>query len=295
MSRAFILLILSLAPLTVARAAEPGSQLQFLALPSFNQRQDAKWGPVLTDIVNHEAPGDSNPYDALVTKGHETTHGINSYIRNKMGRESTVFASASELSDFPLMLRSRRAAPGEARVNGFYVLEDRAVQVAEPNIRKKHMIPYVPASLRGPRYQLYVVGQTAWDDTPLYIWDEWTAYVNGALVGVDLVERGLWTYGWQDAAYGPLEFTVYALAIAMAVKEKDPAYFASNQQFREMLAFNSRRAMDVYHRGAGMAAFKYDKQEQYLASLRTGADAAALRDFTRQLFGADWTTRVFGF
>jgi hypothetical protein len=292
MSRVLIGVLLGLLCSAPGRAAAPGAQLQFVDLPSFNSQQNPRWGPVLTDIVNHEAPGDSNPYDSLVTKGHETSHGIHAYIRNHL--ESPVSFAALPGPWFPMLIRRRSTVTAE-RANGFYVLANRAVRVREPNIRKSHVIPYVPASLRGPRYQTYVVGQTAWDDTPLYLWDEWTAYVNGGLVGVDLVDNGLWTYPWQDAMYGPLEFTVYALATAMAVKDRDPAYFTAHTQFREFLAFNAGRAMGAFARGATMPAFKYDKQDQYLHNLRTSADAESMRVFTRAQLGEEWTRTVFGF
>jgi hypothetical protein len=94
---------------------------------------------------------------------------------------------------------------------------------------------------------------------------------------------------------GPLEFTAYALATAAAVADGDPPYFASNTQFRAFTAWNIRRAMDLYEQGRVMEDFAWDDQETYAAALRTGADAAALRDFTRATWGAAWTQEVLGF
>lgn len=250
---------------------EPGSGVAFLTLNAFNHRVNATWGPVLTDIMNHEVPGENNDYDDLVTKGHETSHGIHSYVRNSM-RPS-----------------------GTPRSNGFYVLENRAVLVAEPNIRKSQIAAYVPASLRESRFSSYITGQSDWDDTPLYVWDEWNAYVNGGATGVDIEEHGLWHAGWRDAVMGPLEFGVYALASGQAVKALDPAYFARETQFKEFLAFNLERTMTVYRKGAAMTSFRWDKQEAYYQKLRTSADAEALRAFARATYGADWCTRVMGF
>jgi hypothetical protein len=55
--------------------------------------------------------------------------------------------------------------------------------------------------------------------------------VNGGAVGVDRVRAGLWNEDWQDGVMGPREFTVYAIAVAMAVEAGDPTYFASNERF----------------------------------------------------------------
>ena len=55
----------------------------------------------------------------------------------------------------------------------------------------------------------------AWDDTPLYIFDEWISYMNEGAVGVDQVKAGKWNAGWRDAVAGVIDFNVYAIATAM--------------------------------------------------------------------------------
>jgi len=244
--------------------------LEFTSLKPFNQKSNLKWGPVLKDVMNHEAPGDSNNYADRITLAHETSHGIHAYLRNHL-------------------------SPAGRRYNAFYVLKDRAVFVPEPRIRKRQVGPYVPRSLRASRYSVYVTGQTAWDDTPLYIWDEWNAYVNGGEAGVELSKLGLWNDGWRDAVMGQLEFVVYALATGMAVKENDPNYFKDETQFTDFLAWNTERALKSFHEGAAIPDFAWAEQEEYLASLRTAEDAEALREFTRQTFGKEWSEKVLGF
>lgn len=250
---------------------QPGDGVDFTAYPKQRDETDSSWGTVLTDIAQHTPPeyGDYYWSNDLVTAAHETTHGINADIRNDYNDTG-------------------------ARANGFYVLEGRAVLVVEPDIRKSHVAPYVPEVLRGFRFDTYITGQTEWDDTPLYVWDEWVAYTNGGEVAVDLVESGLWSYGWRDGVAGQLEFTVYALAVGMAVKERDPAYFAANTQFREFLAWNARRAMDVYRRGAVMEEFAWDDQDQFYTDLRTNAEAEEIREFARETFGEAWAVEVLG-
>lgn len=256
--------------LAKAHASYPGANVEFTDLPSFNSKTNASWGTVLTDIVNHEAPGDSNPYQDKVTKGHETCHGIHSYIRNHLNQTGK-------------------------RVNGFYVLNHRAVIIEEPKMRKRDIAPFVPQSVRGSRFSTYITGQTAWDDTPLYVWDEWVAYTNGGDVGVNQVQEGLWNDGWRDAVAGQIEFSVYAIASAMAVKKHDLDYFEQNIQFREFLAWNLERSMRSFKIGSQMEPFKWDKQDQYYENLKSNPDAKTLREFTRELFGDDWTYQVMGF
>ena len=234
---------------------------------------DASWGVQLTDIARHLPAQYGDQYwfpDDAMTSGHETTHGIQAHLRNY-------------------------EAPMTGRYNAFYVLQDRAAFVAEPDMRKSDIAAFIPASLRGDRYATYITGQTEWDDTPLYVFDEWVAYTNGAEVAVGQVQAGLYTNGWTDAVMGPLEFVVYAIATAQAASVKDPAYFASNEQFRRFTAWNIQRAMQLFEAGRTMSQFEWAQQDTYAAALRTGADADDLRAFARATWGADWTQRVLGF
>ena len=251
---------------------QPGDGVEWLQFTPLNSRTGSSWGAVLTDVAQHipeeqlSIYWDSDP----VTAGHETTHSIHAYLRNYRNTTGT-------------------------RANGFYVLEDRAVIVREPGIRKSQVASYVPTELRGYRFSLYITGQAEWDDTPLYVFDEWNAYVNGTAVAVDLATSGRWTYGWQDACMGTLEFVIYSLAVGMAVKDKDASYFASYRQFREFLAWNLRRSMQTYTACAVLPDFAWDEQDRLLAALRTSSAAEAMRAFARETFGAAFTNEVLGF
>ncbi|MCC7539695.1 MAG: hypothetical protein IT379_25965 [Deltaproteobacteria bacterium] len=251
----------------------PGDGLRFVRYDATRADEDPSWGSVLTDIAQHLPPDYGWMYwdSDLITAAHETTHGINSDIRNYHNDTGR-------------------------RANGFYVLENRAVLIVEPAIRKSDANRFVPAALRGSRYDLYLEGSPDWDDTPTYLFDEWVAYTNGGAVGVDLVRSGLWTYGWRDGVAGQLEFTVYALAVAMAVEEGDATYWASpdGAQFREFVAWNARRAMTLYREGATFPDFAWDEQDSYYARMRTGEDAAAMRSFVERVWGAALAREIFG-
>jgi len=250
-------------------AGEPGAGLRFLPYPATRQDARRDLGPVLIDILDHLPPSYGSTYhdEDPITHGHETSHGIHSDVRNNHNDTGR-------------------------RANGFYVLDGRAVVIPEPGIRKSHVAPFVPQSLRGSRYTLYISGSPSWDDTPLYVFDEWNAYVNGSAVGVDMVQRGLWRRGWRDGVAGSIEFTIYALAVGMAVEQNDAAYFGRETQFKEFLAFNTKRAMTLFRAGRDMEPFRYDAQETLYNNLRTSADAEAMRAFARRLFGEAWADAV---
>lgn len=249
----------------------PPGDVVWIAWRAVQSRSNAAWGTALTDIINHLPASYGNTYaDAdLITYGHETTHGINAHARNHLN------------------------ATGR-RANGFYCMNDRVAIVVEPNMRKSAVAAYVPMSLRGPRFATYVTGATEWDDRPLYLFDEWVAYTNGSEVGVNLVRSGLWRYGWRDGVAGTLEFTFYALATAMAVEARDPDYFQNHTQFRAFLAWNARRAMELYRLGAAMEVFRWERQDALYQALRTSPDAEAMRAFARRVFGAAWAAEVLG-
>ena len=53
--------------------------------------------------------------------------------------------------------------------------------------------------------------------------------------------------------------------------------------------------MEIFHEGAQLEEFRWDKQDEYLRRLRSAPDAEPLRRFVRETYGANWTRRVLGF
>jgi hypothetical protein len=249
----------------------PGDRMECFDFPTQRSAPGGERGALLLDVVTHlpEEYGDTYYDGDRITWAHETSHGIHAHLRNN-------FNDTGE------------------RANAFYVLGDRACLVVEPAIRKSDVAARVPRSLQGSRYDLYLRGSPDWDDTPLYVWDEWVAYTNGGEVGVDLVEHGLWTAGWRDGVAGQLEFTIYAIAVAMAVDELDPGYFDRHPQLLEFLAWNARRAMDLYRRGSVLEDFRWDDQDAYYRTIQESPDAADLRAYVRRTFGDTFANEVLG-
>lgn len=131
-----------------------------IALDSYPQvRQGSHPNPIVRDVESHLSLKAYNYFkgDTETTTVHECTHGINADLRNKFH-------------------------PG-GRHNCFYLLRDEWIHFAEPNWRKREVIPFIPAEYcSGILFTTYVSGSN-WDDQPLYLWDEWVAYVNGSELG----------------------------------------------------------------------------------------------------------------
>lgn len=132
--------------------------------------------PLVRDVESHLSLASYNYFrgDTDTTTIHECSHGINADLRNKF-------------------------YPGK-RENCFYLLNDEYAHFPEPNWRKREVIPYIPDEYRrGTLYSTYVSGSN-WDDRPLYLWDEWTAYVNGAMTGASYSITNAITFGYYAGA-----------------------------------------------------------------------------------------------
>jgi hypothetical protein len=81
----------------------------------------------------------------------------------------------------------------------------------------------VPSSMRYSRFNLYLVKQAAsWNNEPLYIYDEWVAYRNGAQCLVYDAQHGGTRDGNTDFIFAPLEFCTYGLAVMKMASAHGP-------------------------------------------------------------------------
>ena len=223
----------------------PGMNVKWIFFPK--QRDQDGHTPFLTDIVTHLPTYLGNQYfeSDRVTWGHETTHGINSHIRNKI------------------------AQPGEV---GFYCGYNQVAVVSQPKMTLSQIAGMIPQNLRGSRYQLYFVSQAGdWNDTPLYCFDEWVAYTNGAAVGLETPSDN--SGGSSDFMIGALEFAIYAICTCMAIDKYDPA-FLNNKQFKEYVAHELKRSINIYRVGIVMPQYKWDRTLE--TNVRANADCAAI-------------------
>jgi hypothetical protein len=215
---------------------------------------------VYCDVLNHSK---QEPYgDKLgrYTNVHETAHGIHNELRN----------------EYKTLLKRP--------VNVFYCLNGKAIVLPEPNIKIRHISKYIPKILRSSRYQLYLVDQTQyWDDVPLYILDEWNCYVLGGECAIDDLKKKV-ELEKTNAVSGCLEFSIYAVALAMAVKENDTIYWKSNDQFKGFIKYNLIRAERVFGAGSGVPEFYNKEQDRLYDALLNHPDAKELRDFLKSEF-----------
>lgn len=264
---------------------EPKIEPQWTNYPAQRNVTDSSLGEVLRDIESHMPAGHIYRDNDKVTWAHETTHGINSHLRNKF-REGQ-------------------------RINGFYCLQDRGAIIVEPPTTIQTVARTVPSSLRGGVYNLYMVQQAgSWGDTPLYIFDEWMGYSNGTAAGLDLAEKNLWTGGKRsETVLYMLEFNVYSMCLAMQVAQMRDYYGGyididgnyweysgyDDTQFKAFMMWNIERTMGYYQKSKQFSQFSDSRHDSYLSTLRTSGDAAALRSFAKSYFGDDWCQKQFGF
>jgi len=95
------------------------------------------------------------------TWAHETTHGLNSRIRCAHGGD----------------------------VNAAYLYGGHAIILPEPNFTLADVANATPQEWRGPVFGLYLVQSRGdWNNEPLYILDELSAYVNGSVARLEYGE-----------------------------------------------------------------------------------------------------------
>jgi hypothetical protein len=189
--------------------------------------------------------------NAPMTWAHETSHGLASCLRMQHG----------------------------SGCNVLYVMRGKAIKVAEPKTTLWKVGKLVPNSLRGPSFQLYFGEQRRyWDDTPTYVLDEWTAYVNGSEVGFELQEDG-----WEYELLQAFNFGAYAIAMARSVELEDPEY--DHTQLRALITHNWQRTADLYKRANNIG--RMERIEVYRDRWCVGIEADKLRAFAEQYLGIE--------
>lgn len=162
----------------------------------------------LGDIESHLPP--NHPYKDTdrVTWGHEGTHGVNSRIRNSL----------------------------DSRSNAFYVLDNKAFTAEEPDFKLSDLANTIPQNLRGKVYKMYLIDQQRyWNNEPLYVLDELSAYCNGSQVGIDeLVGHDRIEYSLSRA----VEFFGYGLILHKNIGDDRISDFLSHTNIFLISKFN---------------------------------------------------------
>jgi len=227
----------------------------WIDVPVLRPMEQCRGSTVLADIESRMPAGHQYAFPSMpMTWAHETTHGLNSNLRS-----------------------------GKPGVNAFYVLNGKAMVIREPKGRLSSVAQLIPPSLRGPSFYLYLIEQRRyWDDTPTYLCDEWTAYINGSCCGREISENG-WHYELLQA----INFTVYSLAMVQSVSASDPSY--NHTQLREFVRYNAGRVRWLIDRldESGEDDAHIRQICAYLAEWRTGTESASLRAFAVEYLGEE--------
>ena len=217
-------------------------------------KPDFRLGNVLSDIRSHVDDGGYYDDPDLITSAHETTHGINSNVRNQL-------------------------YDGRA-INAFYCLDGKACVLFEPKTRIEKVAKNVPYSLRGSVYNLYLVEQASgWGDRPLYLLDEWVGYTNGSATRKDLQIKSR-----AETVKYMLEFDIYVLTLLMLLDSNESNYESADLSV--FVRWNIERSMSIYN--------NEKEATEYLEKFRTVSDAESLRIFVKKKYGNDWAKKVFG-
>lgn len=261
--------------------------------PKVQDISDNSLGAILSDIESHIKAGHPYRDNNKMTWAHETTHGINSNIRNNH--------------------------PDAAKINGFYCLNDRAVRIYEPPTKINTIAKEIPEAFRGPSYNLYLNKSMGWNDRPLYLFDEWTAYTNGSATG-----RELNVDGWYFELLQAHNFNIYCIYLAMVVKRDCPEY--DDTQMKAFMMWNTERTFELakpynsdlkvltsegdiykvpfFHSHEMNSDFTYGDNPNseptkaalnYIEIVKSDPSGEEMRRFAREYFGKDWCLRTYGF
>ena len=174
------------------------------------------------------------------------------------------------------------------RKHAFYVVgEKRVYYTPNPKLLKSDVINYVPSSLRGNRFDLYIKGSPGWNNISIYIMNEWVAYIGGGAVALEDYENKSHK-DRSDRVAGALEFSIYSVALCMAIQEKDPNFWNEKQDFRNFVKKMLIKSYDLFQRGRFVKDFASPKQEELMESLQKSPDAEKIREFLKKWFDGVW-------
>ena len=105
--------------------------------------------------------------------------------------------------------------------HGIYVGNGRGIVLKHPKVTIEQVANAVPKEQRGPIFKLYLVEQRKdWNKSPIYLADEWTAYVNGALAHKQLGMGSKRKETYDHAR----EMERYVRQMVKVVESRDPQY-----------------------------------------------------------------------
>ena len=235
---------------------------------------------VLQDVVGHYFSGPgclsyTNYYSSDPdTYSHEATHGLNACIRNNYN-------------------------PNQEHLNGFYLLEGKAIVITEPRVKKSQVAGFVPKGLQSldltKRFNTYIIGQSSFENDPLYIFDEWNAYINGALESIEQFKTKNYKTNSVLLGAGATEFMVYATSLGLAISKLDPSYFTQEPKFIPLYKhLVEKTVIRILQEGSSYSQVVDPSMVAYFNKFRTSAESEDLRNFIRTYMGTGWAKKILG-
>lgn len=230
---------------------KPEVPKETLKLIDITKYRDVEDGTIYGDVLSHSKQQPFGNQNGRATNVHETAHGISADLTNQYYKDYS------------------------SKIEALYYGNGKGIILTSPNLLIRDISKYVPENLRSYRFQLYFVDQLKyWDEYPLYVLDEWVAYIWGARCAVeDYNLKNIDTKA--DSVSGSLEFSVYTIGLCLAIKDKDPEYWKNNKQFKLFVEEHLLRAEKVFFEGRSI--FKSSKQELLLNELRNSPDSDPIK------------------
>lgn len=179
--------------------------------PPVREPLRGNYPPILKELYSrvdepHRFRDPTDPTD-LVTWTHELTHGASNQVWNKKGKQ------------------------------GLYMLDGKGVILTHPDITMEQIARSISPDKRGKIYQLYLVEQRRWwNDSPIYLCDEWLAYTHGAIAHKQM--------GWEDRRKDTYrsarEMESYVREMVKVIERRDPGY-PEMDQLKKFVEYQSRR------------------------------------------------------
>lgn len=190
-------------------------------------------------VMNYYSPAHTS--NARSTNAHETAHFICAQLRQR-----------------------------HRGLSAFYIGKGAYVTLTEPNFKLEVVRNYLPQSLRGYRYQLYLVQQTRyWNDKPLYILEELVCYIHGGRVCVDDIIHKRYNEGGSDGVSGCFEFSLYLTALYRCILDRDPLYLEREPQFAPLFEIITTEASGTFMAGKDFREMRSPSQDKLLAAYMT--------------------------
>ena len=223
------------------------------------------------DIMSHTKP---DYYDEPATSVHETLHTLHSEMRQKT--------------------KTHDAFVYHRDGQGIYIPEPK-----ENLIDVKNHIGASFQELAKYNYDTYLIKQLKYWKNTLYLFDEWACYIATTRTAIEAQAAGKWTETFASSHTDPIEglvtFMYFNSAAILSIKNVDPDYLKTNQQYKAAYAMTMEESMHWINQARANKFWSTSRAYGKLKNLQTAEDAATVRAAVKGLMGDTWTKRVLGF